>query len=112
MLDKQNGKPCREHEVKHVPMSLCKHLHYTFLKRVSALTSDKGPHMMSLACYYPGYLKPRRGEVAVKRKKFNKQLKVTDSLDIMSKEKSLLMKRYSVKFSATSPHNTIPVLPP
>lgn len=46
MLDKQNGKPCREHEVKHVPMSLCKHLHYTFLKRVSALTSDKGPHMM------------------------------------------------------------------
>lgn len=50
-----------------------------------------------------GYLNPRRGEVRVKRKEFTKQLKVTDSLDIINKQKS---------FSVTSPHNTIPVLPP
>lgn len=59
-----------------------------------------------------GYLNPRRGEVGVKRKEFTKQLKVTDSLDIINKQKSLLRKRYSVEFSVTSPHNTIPVLPP
>lgn len=59
-----------------------------------------------------GYLNPRRGEVGVKRKEFTKQLKVTDSLDIINKQKSLLRNRYSVEFSVTSPHNTIPVLPP